>query len=294
MLVLGGVSYDTLIYLDEFPKPRAQTVFSRGGHETIGSTGAGKALNLSRLGFEVTCHALIGADEYGDKIRREFQQQGIHFIPEIDPQGTERHLNLMAADGARISIYFAYATPDPAIDISAFDSLWPDHDYIVMNINNYCRRLIPGIRNAGKEIWCDIHDWDGVNEYHKDFVNAADYLFFSSDAMPDYRNFMQSMIDAGKQLVVCTHGRQGSTALTRAGEWIDTPVINDYIRRDTNGAGDAFFSGYLYGHANRHPPEQCLRWATLTAGLCVTSTELAHPELSPARIQSEYRIHYGT
>ena len=60
ILVLGGVSVNTMIYLDQFPQPTPQTVFSKGYHETIGSTGAGKALNLKKLGLDVTLHGLIG------------------------------------------------------------------------------------------------------------------------------------------------------------------------------------------------------------------------------------------
>jgi hypothetical protein len=43
ILVLGGVSYNTMIYLDSLPSARPQTIFSQGLHETVGSTGAGNA-----------------------------------------------------------------------------------------------------------------------------------------------------------------------------------------------------------------------------------------------------------
>lgn len=52
-LVIGGVSFNTMVYLDTFPQPLPQTIFSTGFHETVGSTGAGKALNLRKLGFFV-------------------------------------------------------------------------------------------------------------------------------------------------------------------------------------------------------------------------------------------------
>jgi sugar/nucleoside kinase (ribokinase family) len=85
VLVLGGVSYNTIIYLEQFPLPRPQTVFSQGFHETVGPTGAGKALNLARLGFDVTLHGMIGEDEYGRKIHASFQNENITFLTDIDP-----------------------------------------------------------------------------------------------------------------------------------------------------------------------------------------------------------------
>ncbi|HSP05704.1 MAG TPA: PfkB family carbohydrate kinase, partial [Acidobacteriota bacterium] len=293
VLVAGGVSYNTMIYLERFPEPRSQTLFSRDFHETVGATGAGKALNLRKLGMEVTLHAMIGDDDAGGKIRAGMEREGIRFLYDIDPKGTERHVNLMEDGGGRISIYISYATFEPEIDEPRIESLLGDEDYIVLNILNYCRRLIPAIRRHNKPIWCDIHDYDGKKDYHRDFVEAADFLFMSSDAMNDYRAFMQGMIDRGKQLVVCTHGRNGSTALTKDGQWLQTPILQDYRRVDTNGAGDSFFAGFLYAWDRRYPIERCLKIATVVSGLCVTSRELAYPDLTPDLVEREYKKYYG-
>lgn len=291
-LVVGGVAFNTMIRLDRFPEPRSQTVFSQGYHETIGATGAGKALNLRKLGFDVTLHALVGDDLYGRRIEERLQQEGIHFLRDIDPRGTERHVNLMDAEGGRISIYMAYATFEPQLDLGRLEALIPTHDYVVLNINNYVRRLIPAVKRAGKELWCDIHDFDGRNDYHRDFIEAADRVFMSSDAMSDYRPFMEHLVRQGKKLVVCTHGRDGSTALASDGRWIETPIVPSPTVRDTNGAGDAFFAGFLFAHARGYPLEQCLRLASITGALCVTSEELAAPSLSPEFLEAEYRRHF--
>ena len=114
----------------------------------------------------------------------------------------------------------------------------------------------------------------------------------SSDAMSDYRPFMEHLVRQGKKLVVCTHGRNGSTALASDGRWIETPIVPGYSVRDTNGAGDAFFAGFLFGHARSYPLEQCLRLASITGALCVTSEELAAPSLSPEFLEAEYRRHF--
>lgn len=293
VLVLGGVSWDTLVYLERFPEPRPQTVFSRGWHETLGSTGAGKAINLRKLGMDVSFHAMVGDDEPGRKIREAMDREGIRFWYDVDPAGTERHINLMEDGGGRISIYTSCATFQPVVALQRIEERIATHDHVVLNILNYCRRLIPAIRRSGKPIWCDIHDYDGRNEYHRDFVTAADYLFLSSDSMADYRAFMMEMIADGKQLVVCTHGRRGSTALTREGRWIETPILEDYRRVDTNGAGDSFFAGFLYAWDGGNPIDICLRMAAIVSGLCITSRELACPELTPDLAAQEYRKHYG-
>jgi len=282
-----------MIYLSRFPERRSQTLFSRAYHETVGESGAGKALNLAKLGMPTTLHGMIGADEPGRRIREFIAREGVTFLHDVDPQGTERHVNLMIDDGGRISIYMAYATFEPQVALEWLEPVMAASDHVVINIINYCRRLIPVAKRLGKAIWCDIHDWDGRNDYHREFVAAADYVFMSSDAMPDYRAFMQTLNADGKRLVVCTHGRHGSTALTAAGEWTEMPIIESYPRVDTNGAGDAFFAGFLYGHAHGYATQRCLRIATIVGGLCVTSRELAFMELTPQRLAAEYHAHYG-
>jgi sugar/nucleoside kinase (ribokinase family) len=71
------------------------------------------------------------------------------------------------------------------------------------------------------------------------------------------------------------------------------PIIDSYQRVDTNGAGDAFFAGFLYGHAHGYPLAQCLRIATIVGGLCLTAREVACMDLNPRLVAAEYRTHYG-
>jgi len=297
ILVLGGASYNTSVYLYKFPEPRPQTVFGHGYHETIGSSGAGKALNLNKLGLDVTFHGVIADDEWGRKIRDYLFQEGVNFIYDLDPQGTKRHINLMDSNGGRISIFIAHGSFEPQVDMQQIAAYIPQSDYIALNVINYCRYLIPVIKQAQAThpipIWCDIHDYDGQNPYHQDFIDAADVLFMSSDAMPDYKPFMERLIEEGKELVVCTHGREGATALTARGEWVEVPIVDAYQRVDTNGAGDSFFSGVLYGHAQGYHIETCLRLGAIVSGLCITSKELAYPNLSAEIVAMEYEKHYG-
>ncbi len=108
VFVAGDITFNSLIYLNEFPEPRPQTVFSTGFNETIGGTAAGKALNLNRLGLDVTLHGLIGDDVPSQKIREAFARENLTLIADCDPRGRQRHVNLMEQGGGRISIYVHY------------------------------------------------------------------------------------------------------------------------------------------------------------------------------------------
>ena len=293
-LVIGGVSFNTMVYLDTFPQPLPQTILSKRFHETIGSTGAGKALNLCKLGFGVTLQGMIGDDALGRRLIAELTAAGIEFLYDIDPRGTQRHLNLMDRAGQRISIFLEPGSFEPAFDADRVARRVGGSDYVLLNISNYCRTLIPLIQPCGKPIWCDLHDYDGRDPYYDDFIAAADVVLLSSDRLPDYRTFLERMIAQGKQIAICTHGSQGATALTRAGEWIETPAIPGYTLVDSNGAGDSFLAGFIYGRARGYTARQSLELGALAGGLCISSTELAFPELSPALLEREYRAVYGT
>jgi acarbose 7IV-phosphotransferase len=158
---------------------------------------------------------------------------------------------------------------------------------------NYCRHLLPLAQRHNKPIWCDLHNWDGGAGYLDDFIAAADYLMMSSDRLPDYRNVMPSLIQRGKKLVITTHGRHGATALTASGDWVETPAIDAYLRVDSNGAGDAFLSGVLFGIANGYDTKTALRIGAIVSGLCVTSSELVSPTLSRDLVRAEYEKHFG-
>jgi sugar/nucleoside kinase (ribokinase family) len=289
--VVGGASYDSIVYLDAFPQ-RTETHVAEDFRETVGSTGSGKAMNLGRLGFDTTLHAMIGDDWYGEQLQQAFDAEPLSFLYDFDPNGTERHVNLMNDAGERISIFVVTSTPDPDIDYSRLESRLESCDYAVINVVNYARHLLPAAERFDKPVWVDVHAYDGRDPFFDDYLDHADYLFFSTEGMDDYREFMTRQIDAGTELVVGTRGRDGAVAVTSEYEWIEVPAIDDYDLADANGAGDAFFAGYLYGFDRGYDVRRCMRTGTIAAGECITAGELAHPDLSPERIADRYDEYY--
>lgn len=290
----GCATLDTLVYVDEFFDKQPQTVFTKKSYETVGGTGVGKALALTKLFDKVTFHCMLGTDRDGKYIKKVLQQNKVSLIYDNDPAGTEKHINIMDNHGGRISLYVKYATFNPKVNLKKIERYVKKSDIVVLNIINYCRELIPIIKKYNKEIWCDIHDFDGKNPYHDDFIAAADYIFMSSDAMSNYREFMTDLIKSGKKLVVCTHGRKGSTILDANMNFTDLPVIDSYERIDTNGAGDNFMSGFLYAFAEGKCFAVCQKYATIAAGLYISSKDIVHNDLSADKIERDYATFYKT
>lgn len=290
VLVIGGASYDEIVRLERLPEPKSQTVFG-SGWRAVGSTGAGKSLNLTKLGVPNTLHATVGDDPDGRAVRDYLARQGVRAVYDEVPV-TDHHVNLMDGEGNRLSI-FTVADADPAVlDMERMERLVEAHDLVVLNIIPYTKRLIPMIKARGKEIWTDLHDYIPGNPYYDPFIEAADVVFFSSDRTADHLRLMDDWLAAGKRLVVVTHGRNGAAAKTMAEGLLYEPIIQTYQLVDSNGAGDAFFAGFLYAHLKGEPVGRCLCYGTVAGGVTVGSRELVAEELSPDYIETMVRNNY--
>lgn len=193
-------------------------------------------------------------------------------------------MNLMSADGKRVSL-FIQPPPEPEqVDWNQAQQALAECAVAVVNILGYTRSALPWLKASGTPIWTDLHDYDGHNSYHEPFIDAARAIFLSSDNLPDYRTTMEGLIARGKEFVVCTHGSEGATLLNKEGRWLEQPVMPVSGVVDTNGAGDAFFSGFLHRYLQGAELADCLRAGAICGALCVTSRELASPELSPERL----------
>ena len=271
ILILGGASLDTIIHLPALPTPEPQTIWPRESYRALGSTGAGKSLNLAALGQTVVFHTLLGEDPEGQQIQVALGHPGIRLLTEQTDAPTEQHVNLMSADGKRISL-FIQPPPEPEqVDWNQAQQALAECAVAVVNILGYTRSALPWLKASGTPIWTDLHDYDG-------------HIFLSSDNLPDYRTTMEGLIARGKEFVVCTHGSEGATLLNKEGRWLEQPVMPVSGVVDTNGAGDAFFSGFLHRYLQGAELADCLRAGAICGALCVTSRELASPELSRERL----------
>ena len=283
MVIFGAASWNTLIHVERFPPPVPASVFPPAWHETVGSSGAGKAMNLARLGVDVTLHCLLGADEAGRRVRAGLEAAGVTVDAVLDPTGTGRHVNLMDAAGDRMS--FLLHTGDLSIrfDDDRSVRLVRAADHVLVAIADQSRPVLEIARRLDRTTWTDLHATDGEREWERDF-HGADRVFFSGERLADPRPFMERLRAGGRELVVATRGAAGAIALTADGRWLE--VAAEPVDRiiDTNGAGDAFLAGVVYGELHDVPIESSLRIGARIAALAVQSPDLASAELSRAAV----------
>lgn len=275
MLIAGPVSWNLLIHVEELPPARPHTVFAEWHHEAIGGTSAGKALNLARLGVPVTLVTVLGDDEPGRRIAAGLAGAGIEVLATPSANGSERHTNLMDSHGRRLSLYLTLPVAASPVTVPDLGEV----EVVVADLAEHSRPVLRAARAAGKEIWCDLHDYDGQSEFHREFVEAADCVFLSSELLSDPEEFLRERVAAGARLAVCTFGTEGAVALERGGELVRVPAERVESVVDTNGAGDAFFAGFLAAHLRGERLAECLGEAARAGAAAVRSRELAPASL---------------
>lgn len=274
-LVIGGVSWNRILHLDRLPDAVPQTIHARRAYEALGGTGAGKAWNLAALGWDVDLVAAIGDDRPGGLVLDALGRLGVRVHSIDDPKGTEQHTNLMAPDGSRVSIYTSSSSSELSVDVDGVVRLASAADLVCVNILDHCRALLAPLQEAGVELWTDLHDYDGRDPYHRDFVDAAAVVQVSSDRLPEWRAWAASRLAAGTELVVVTHGGHGADAIDGSG-WHHVPA-DPVTVVDTNGAGDAFFAGVATARLGGADLDTTLMAGAEAAGRCVAAFGLGPP-----------------
>ncbi|HZM68653.1 MAG TPA: carbohydrate kinase family protein [Nakamurella sp.] len=284
VLVNGPASWNMLVDLDTLPAATPHMVIARAHRSGLGGTSAGKALNLARLGVPTTLRTVLGTDPDAAQIASALAHPRLTMIPDVVDGPSEHHLNLLSAAGERISIYLDLTLEPPALPGPLLGALQAA-DIAVIDLTTSSLPVLDAARAVGCEIWCDIHDYDGVADFHRPFIDAADVLIVSADRLNDPDRFLTDRLADGTSLAVCTHGRRGALAISREeGRWrVNAVPVERAV--DSNGAGDAFVAGPLAARLDRRPLEECLRWASAAGALAVQSTDLVSPRISRRSVQ---------
>ena len=279
--VCGPASWNHLILLDRLPEPVPHMQFAAGDLHTVGGTSAGKALHLADLGVDVTLHAFLGADDDGRGVADALTAAGVA-VEAYPSERTERHANLMTPAGERVSLYLSTPSSPTDADLDRMQAALSGADVAVIDLSEAGSALVQRhLAGApGAPIWTDLHDYDGTSPFHEPFLRCADVVFMNDDATDDPWALMQSCLDRGPRIAVCTLGARGAIALAATGERAEVPAVPvDVI--DTNGAGDAFFAGFLTASLAGEDLTSCLAAGASQATVALASEHL-HPAVAPA------------
>lgn len=259
ILVLGGAGVDTIVYVPQLPLPYADSYMVPAIETRAGQTGDFVALGVHALGLRTHHIDMIGDDDAGNLVRALHRDRGIALTEVPLPAGTKRAVNLVGPDGRRLSLYDNSRSQEadrlPPETVGALAAV-SRHAHV--SITYPCAFALPTLREAGVTISTDLHNWDGAEAYHEAFAYEADLVFLSTAALVDPEKTMRQIAERGRaRAVVATAGAEGAYQLCD-GELTHIPAVTPPAQVvDSNGAGDAFVAGYLFGRLSGESPQRC-------------------------------------
>ena len=263
LLVVGGAGIDTIVRVPELPVPYADSVLVEPIESYVAHTGTAVALGARSLGLRVKFVDFLGEDTFGGQVLRRFESERLDFSWLPSAAGTVRAVNLVSADGRRMSFYDPRGVPGQRMPEDFYEGWLARSRHVHVCIADHARHVLPVALRHGVSISTDLHDWDGVAEHHKDFAYAADHVSMSAANLGAHRDtVLADVLAHGRaRTVVATDGARGAYLAVRDVEGVrhfpaltpPAPVV------DSNGAGDAFVAGFVSGLLRGAAPEECMR-----------------------------------
>ncbi|MGW6023800.1 adenosine kinase [Streptomyces sp. NPDC055099] len=272
VLVLGGAGVDSIVYVPELPLPYADSYMVPAIDMRAGQTGDFVAMGVRALGLRTHHIDLIGDDHEGDLVRALHRERAIPFTEVLSRGGTKRAVNLVGPDGRRLSLYDNSRAQDTdRLPTATVEALAAVSRHAHVSITHPCAFALPTLRAAGVSISTDLHNWDGTEPYHEAFAHEADIVFLSATALSDPEQTMRQIAARGRaEAVVATAGAEGAHLLVDGELSRVPPVTPPAPVVDSNGAGDAFASAYLFGRLAGESPLRCARYGAIAGAYACT------------------------
>ncbi|NBM16909.1 carbohydrate kinase family protein [Streptomyces sp. GC420] len=275
-MVVGGSGVDTVVRVDSLPVPLADSVGVPPIREWAGHTGGNVALGCRALGLRSALLDFVGEDWTGALVRERLAKGDVEFHALLSPAGTRRAVNFVDATGRRMSFYDGRDPSDLRMPRDFYLPRLRRARHVHLSITNFCRFLFDDIAGLGLPVSTDLHDWDGLSDHHREFALRSDLVFLSAAGAGErIASVMREILREGRaEAVVATAGAGGSYLLSR--ESGSTPRPVPAVRPpapvvDSNGAGDAYVSGFLYGRLAGRDLEECARLGAVAGAHACTA-----------------------
>ena len=251
--------------------------------ETSGGSAANTMAGLAALGRRAGFVGQVAADQLGEIFAHDIRAQGVEFrTPPCDPDvPTGRCLILVTPDAQRTMNTFAGAAH--SLGVEALDEQ-QIRDSAVLYLEAYLwrpagpraamKRAVEVAKEAGRKVALTMSDIACIASARDSFLEiigdgAIDMLFANENeikALAGTDEFDSAVERFAGQvpLMIVTCSEKGAVGVENGRRVSVTADRVDGVV-DTTGAGDLFAAGFLAGHAEGRPIEQCLRMGSIAA-----------------------------
>ena len=249
--------------------------------EVSGGSAANPMAVIAALGGRSGFIGKVASDAMGEVFTHDITAAGVDFEAALHPgQGTGRCLVLVTDDAERtmathLGVANTFAPGDVDGRLLARTQITYLEGYLfdLPPAKEAMREAIAATHAADGSVAMSLSDSFCVERHRSDFLSLLtedlDLLFANEDEAKAL--FKASNLDVALDaleetgvLCVVTRGAEGCVIVTPAGRLeIPAAPVSEVV--DTNGAGDLFAAGFLYGMTNGLDPEESARLAALCA-----------------------------
>ena len=264
VLVSGLVNVETTCRIESFPIPYQPIDYAFFGvNMAVSGVGYNVAKAMKALGDEVTITSMAGEDEVYDLVANQLEKIGVDARIQTTLRKTPNSAVLYDHEGKRRIYCDLKDIQEKQYDYENINLL--EYDLAVVCNINFSRPLLKKAKEAGVKICSDVHVLSDIHDdFNKEFMQYADILFLSNEAVMGRENEMITQLADTYQneIIVMGCGSEGARMYVKAENKIfecgaakPTKIVN------TVGAGDALFSAFVSMYAKGKDAMECLRLA---------------------------------
>lgn len=270
--------------------------------QTFGGVARNVAENLARWTKNIYLQCVVGKDEEGKRLLANMHQMGVNIEHSImlDNKKTSSYYAVLNPNG---DLHIALAEMDIYHHIPLFPftnswNNWAENSLIFLD-NNLPHPLIErALQQAAEKnlkVFIDPVSVPKANALPKrldnvflikpDLLEAAALADMSIYSIPDCVQAAKKILARGVENVVVSLGKSGYVLVNSACEEY-FPMIEFSEVIDVSGAGDAFFSGILYGLQQGHSIESSCQMGAAAAAYTVQSPLTVAEDITVSRLQA--------
>lgn len=281
LAVLGSINADHILNLTHFPRP-GETVIGKQYQIAFGGKGANQAVAAGRAGADIAFIACVGADDIGERIRQQLQQDRIDTAPveTVAEEATGVAMIFVNGEGENnIGIYSgANAALTPAC-VDRHQQVIVDAEALLMQLESPLESVLAAAKIARANATQVILNPAPATHLSDELLALIDIITpneteaeiltgIAVKSDEDAARAAQALHDKGISTVLITLGRRG-VWLSEQGKGVRIPGFSVQAI-DTIAAGDTFNGAFITARLEGVAMHDAVRFAHAAAAIAVT------------------------
>ena len=252
-----------------------EELYSEGFALKLGGGVPGTMINIARLGIPTKISTWLSDDMFSRFCLGEFEKSGCQ-VENLYTGNGSLPLNITSAMITPEDRTFVTYGPEPEYNDYELERIYKASTGAkIVEIQNGCLEVYKKLKKEGTLLVLDTGYSDDMSfEMYKDYIELADYYTPNQKEAAkitgknDPREAIKFLSQYFEKPIVKLD-KDGCMGMEN-GEIFTVTSIDEFVRVDSTGAGDAFLAGLMYGLFYDYSFKDCITLGNLTGGKCVT------------------------